>query len=144
MKKIDRVHRFTKIFIKFALVGVSGVLVNLAVYTPLTMFGVNYFAAAVISFIVAVSSNFVLNMVWAFRGYGAKKSTHHKYVMFFVVSLLNLGVNLLVLYYLVEKLNLHHLFSQLVAIGVASVFNFLLNYFITFDVTKGRTPKHGK
>ncbi len=92
---------------KFCVVGASGYAVNLAVYTALVhAAGVNYIAAAVCSFAVAISNNYTWNRVWTFRrqrGHiglqGAK---------FLVVSLAALGANVAVL-------------ALLVAIGVPKV-----------------------
>src|SRR2546430_16053422 len=54
---------------KFCTVGVSGYVVNLAVYTALLHWlGLHYLAAAACSFIVAVTNNYTPNPLWTFRG----------------------------------------------------------------------------
>src|ERR687884_758533 len=53
---------------KFCLVGASGYVVNLAVYTALLKWaGFHYVAAATGSFLVAASNNYTWNRVWTFR-----------------------------------------------------------------------------
>lgn len=121
-----------KMLVKFAIVGLSGVGVNMAVYIPLTNFGCHYLLAAICSFLAAVSNNFLWNMLWTFRGRASEKSVSSKYITFFVISIVNLGVNLVILQSLVEVLSIREAIAQLGAIAITSVFNFTLNYLITF------------
>ena len=54
---------------KFCAVGASGYVVNLGVYALLLdVAGVDFRAAAVCSFLVAVTNNYTWNRVWTFRG----------------------------------------------------------------------------
>ena len=54
--------------LKFCVVGVTGYAVNLAVYlTLLRGFDLNYLLAAMLSFAVAVTNNYLLNRLWTFR-----------------------------------------------------------------------------
>ncbi|MGB6129984.1 MAG: GtrA family protein [Psychrilyobacter sp.] len=140
-----------KIFVKFGLVGASGVIVNMLIYTSLITLDVNYLMAATIAFLFAVSSNFYLNFIWTFKGKGEGKSIKKKYLHFFIISLLNFIVNLLILKITVEFLSVNELtydiikkyagsnpdkvikiIAQMIGIGVATFFNFFGNYFITF------------
>lgn len=140
-----------KVFMKFGLVGASGVIVNLLIYTALITLNVNYLAAATVAFLFAVSSNFYLNFIWTFRGKGKDKSVRKKYLHFFIISLLNFVINLFILKVAVEFLSGNELtydiikkytgsnpdkiikiISQMIGIGVATFFNFFGNYFITF------------
>ena len=140
-----------KIFVKFGLVGASGVIVNLLIYTGLITLDVNYLVAATVAFLFAVSSNFYLNFIWTFKGKGKGKSIKKKYLHFFIISLLNFIVNLFILKIAVEFLSVNELtydiitkyagsnpdkvikiIAQMIGIGVATFFNFFGNYFITF------------
>ena len=78
---------------KFCIVGGSGYAINLAVYTALLKWaGLHYLAAAVVSFLVAVSNNYWWNRHWTFRG----QRGHFAYqgMRFGVVSAVALGANL--------------------------------------------------
>ncbi len=140
-----------KVFIKFGLVGASGVIVNMLIYTALITLNVNYLAAATVAFLFAVSSNFYLNFVWTFKGKGKDKSIKEKYLHFFIISLINFVINLSILKIAVEFLSVNELtydiikkylgsnpdkiikiIAQMIGIGVATFFNFFGNYFITF------------
>jgi putative flippase GtrA len=52
---------------KFGAVGASGYAVNLGVYAALLHAGVHFRAAAVVSFVVSATSNYILNRAWTFR-----------------------------------------------------------------------------
>jgi len=140
-----------KVFIKFGLVGASGVIVNMLIYTALITLNVNYLAAATVAFLFAVSSNFYLNFIWTFKGKGKDKSIKEKYLHFFIISLINFVINLSILKIAVEFLSVNELtydiikkylgsnpdkiikiIAQMIGIGVATFFNFFGNYFITF------------
>lgn len=121
---------------KFCLVGASGVIVNLLVYSLCLWGGFFYVAAAVCAFLVAVSNNFWWNFSRTFQGAAADKSMQRKYLEFFGVSLGGLGLNLLVLHYLVSAWSMDKTLAQLVAVAVVSFFNFFLNYTLTFREKK--------
>lgn len=131
-----------KMFMKFMLVGISGVGVNMAVYIPVSAWLGDYLVAAVCSFFVAVTSNFFWNMIWTFRGRGQEKSIQRKYVYFFCVSLLNLGLNVLLLKVLVESWHMGAIWAQLLAILSVGGCNFLLNYVFTFGEKKVETREN--
>jgi len=126
---------------KFGLVGIIGVGVNMAVFSGLTFFGSHYLVASGCSFIVAVTNNFFGNVLWAFKGRAPEKSIRTKYLSFFIISLINLGVNLLILKILVEYIVINATVAQLIAIAMVSGLNFILNYFITFGQDTDKNAK---
>jgi putative flippase GtrA len=76
---------------KFAVVGASGYVVNLGIYALLLHWGVHFRLAAVFSFIVSATTNYLLNRVWTFRadrGHFAFQG-----LRFLVVSAVCLGAN---------------------------------------------------
>ena len=118
---------------KFGLVGGSGYVINLVAFTLLVQVAhVHHLAAAVLSFCLAVTNNFVLNRVWTFQD---ARGGHAGFqaARFFAVSVGALGVNLLVLYGLVDLANAPVVASQAIAIAVAMPFNFIGNKLWTFD-----------
>jgi putative flippase GtrA len=117
---------------QFGLVGGSGYLINLAVFALLFKAGhVHHLAAAVLSFCVAVTNNFLLNRSWTFRD---ARGGHAGFqaARFFAVSVAGLGVNLLVLYGLVDIVDAPVVLSQAIAVAVAMPFNFVGNKLWTF------------
>ena len=54
-------------FVRFCLVGASGFVINLVVYTAMLSLGLHYLVAATVSFAVAALSNFLWNRRWTFE-----------------------------------------------------------------------------
>ena len=52
--------------VKFCIVGGTGFVVNLAVFSVLLHVGVHYIPAAVCSFLVAVTNDYTWNRLWTF------------------------------------------------------------------------------
>jgi len=119
----------------FAVVGGSGYVVNLIVFSLLTgLTDVNHLLAAVGAFVVAVTNNFLLNRHWTFRRQGSTEShAGFQAARFFTVSLVGLGVNLVVLELLISAAGLPELASQAIAVAVATPVNFIGNKLWTFD-----------
>ena len=115
---------------KFCVVGASGYVINLAVYTALLKWaGLHYLASAVVSFLVAVSNNYWWNRHWTFRG----QRGHFAYqgMRFGVVSTVALGANLGLLRVLVA-LGIGKVLSQAIAIVALTPLNFVGNKLWSF------------
>jgi putative flippase GtrA len=117
--------------VKFGLVGGSGYLINLAVFSLLRSdLGIHQALAAIGAFCVAVTSNFLCNRLWTFRATDGHAG--FQAARFFAVSLGALGVNLVVLEALVLGTSMGDLAAQAIAVAIAMPFNFLGNKLWTF------------
>ncbi len=117
---------------RFAAVGASGYVVNLAVFSVLVhLTGAHHLLAATGAFLVAVANNFVWNRTWTFRA----RDGHAGFqaARFFVVSLCALAFNLVVLHALVAGLDAPEVPAQALAILVATPLNFLGNKLWSFQ-----------
>jgi dolichol-phosphate mannosyltransferase len=115
---------------RFATVGASGYVVNLAVYTLLVKgAGLHYLLAAVCSFLVAVTNNYTWNRLWTFRG--QRGHVAYQGLRFLVVSTLALGGNLALLAALVE-LGVGKVLAQAIAIVLVTPLNFVGNKLWSF------------
>jgi putative flippase GtrA len=114
-------------FLRFALVGGSGVFVNLGVYAgSIYLLGFHYLWAATFSFLLAMTSNFLLNLRWTFKTHGQGiKAIRDQYLRYAMVTLVSYGINMAVLWYLVDLHHFHKVVAQLIAIGVTTMSNFL-------------------
>ena len=116
--------------VKFCVVGASGYVVNLAVYTLLLKWaGLHYAVAAIGSFLVAVTNNYVWNRAWTFREQRGHLVLQG--VRFLVVSTLALAANLVVLHLLVEA-GLGEVVAQAIAIVLVTPVNFVGNKLWSF------------
>ena len=118
---------------KFCAVGATGYAINLGVYWLLINAGVHYLLAAVCSFLVAVTNNYIWNRQWTFRGQRGHVGAQG--ARFFVVSLLALGANLLCLHLLIG-LGLGKLVAQAIAIVLVTPVNFIGNKLWSFRVRR--------
>ena len=116
--------------VKYGLVGISGYLLNLAVYAGLVRgAGISYLAAAPLAFVAAVTNNYLLNRWWTFRHQRGR--FFHQGGRFFIVALCALGVSLVILKILVE-LGVDEIGAQAIAIIVVTPMNFLSNKLWSF------------
>jgi len=115
---------------KFCVVGLSGYVVNLVVYTALLDgAGLHYLPAATCSFVVAVTSNYTWNRLWTFRQH--RGHLYYQGLRFFVVSLCALAANLVLLRLLVE-FGVGKVVSQAIAIILVTPLNFIGNKLWSF------------
>jgi dolichol-phosphate mannosyltransferase len=116
--------------VKFCVVGGSGWAVNIAVYMLLLNgFGLHYISAAVGSFVVAVTNNYIWNRRWTFRD--QRGGVAYQGMRFLIVSTLALGANLLVLQLLVSA-GLDKVLAQAIAIVLVTPVNFVGNKLWSF------------
>ena len=119
---------------QFAVVGGSGYVINLAVFTGLNhVVEIHHILAAIGAFVVAVTNNFLLNRHWTFRQQGS--TDHHagfQAARFFTVSLAGLAVNLIALALLVDVAGIAELPGQAIAVAIATPVNFVGNKLWTF------------
>jgi dolichol-phosphate mannosyltransferase len=113
---------------KFGVVGITGYVINLAVFAALVGWGAH--VAAAISFVVAAASNYWWNRHWTF----AQEKSHIgvQGARFFVVSVAAFGVNQLWLVLFIDILDWRKVLSQAIAIILVTPLNFLGNKLWSF------------
>jgi putative flippase GtrA len=110
--------------VRFATVGASGYVVNLAVFAACVHLGaIDYRVSAVVAFVVSVVNNFWLNRHWTF---GAR----HDHVIFqgarfFTVSVLTFGFTYVVLVALVTGTGMTKVVAQAIAIVAGTPLSFV-------------------
>jgi len=89
-------------FLRFAIVGTVGALIEFGVFNLLTLiFHLPAIIASAISFILAVISNFFWNRFWTYPE-SLIKPVHHQLIQFSIISFFGLGIRL-GLFALLEK-----------------------------------------
>jgi putative flippase GtrA len=124
-------------FLRFAVVGASGYVVNLVVFGAASHAGAGHRAAATLAFLIAVVNNFAWNRQWTFRtaGGGAPAGTA---VRFALVSVTGFGVSLALLDVAVAA-GLRPLLGQALAITLVTPLSYLGNRWWTFAM-RGAAP----
>jgi len=133
-------------FIKFCLVGLSGVLVNEGLLWLLTEgLGLFYVFSAAISIETAILTNFTLNEIWTFRDRRSPgiKSVLGRGLKFNLVSIGGLGINMTILWTFTEVLGISYLISNLIGIAGATVWNFSINTLWTWKAKPHSEPAVG-
>jgi putative flippase GtrA len=129
-----RQRRGVRQFVKFGIVGASGFLVNLIVFTLLQRVVPNhtaagpYYAMYSVAFLSGGVSNYFLNRIWTFRSTG---HAGREAVQFLSVSVLALMVGLLVSYLVAPSLGHGHKTWFLATLS-GIVVNFFINKYWTF------------
>jgi putative flippase GtrA len=117
--------------VRFGLVGGVGFIVNVAVYALFVhSVGLDYRAASVVAWLVAVVNNFVLNRHWTFDAGDGR--AHFQAIRFLVVSLAAEAFSLLLLTLFVENAGIAKIPAQALAVAASMPLNFLGNKLWSF------------
>lgn len=123
----------SRTFIKFGIVGASGVLVNLGLFTILLNSGLNKYAASPIAIEASIIWNFLLNNYWTFRWRKTRDRARIRGLKFNAVSFVSLGISYgtfaaLSALFPATPPQIH----QLMGIVPATLVNYFLNSYWTF------------
>lgn len=127
-------------FLKFGIVGVSGMVVHGGVlYLFKELVGLPPLLANTIGFVVAASWNYLFNRIWTFAS--KEKQVGVEYLKFFLVSLVGLAINngsLWLFSFLLPlwKADARFYLLWLAAVAVTTVWNFFGNLLFTFKAKK--------
>ena len=150
-------------YIKFGTVGASGMVVNLSVlylaqerlFTFIEPPSMRLNLSLAVAIFFATINNFTWNRIWTWadrKHHNAERSTVLQFAQYAVACWL--GIALQVAFTKILALSLHYLIANLIAIVLASIFNFLVNDLWTFRRRKfhvvipnaespARTADHG-
>lgn len=95
-----------------------------------TILGIHLYVSVVLSFLLAVINNFVLNKIWTFRNRSNK--VRRQFAKFFIVSSIGLGLTLLCMYIMTDLMHIHYIVSKVITSLVVLSWNFLGNKHWTF------------
>jgi putative flippase GtrA len=117
-------------FIKFSLVGASGLVVNFIVAHALEKTtALSWFACFAIGFMVGGVSNYILNRIWTF---GSRRNPFVEGLQFLTVSAIALIAGRVV-FALAQRTQFHHFTTTwLVATLSGTLVNFFINKYWTF------------
>lgn len=114
-------------FLKFNAVGLLNTLIDFAIFTLLNSLGLVYTLAQVISYSAGTANSFILNKKVTFRDSdrGNKDSFDRMQLLkFIVLNLIVLGISLLLMHLLTDKLGIQVLVSKVLVTFVTVIINF--------------------
>lgn len=125
-------------FLKFGIVGGSGILVNMGGLWFFTeVIGIYYLISSVLAIALAMISNFIWNDLWTWRDRGepGMRAYLTRMAKFIVVSSIagfigNLGI----LWILTHFFDIYYLISNLIGIAVGTILNYSVNNLWTFKL----------
>lgn len=127
---LRRSHNWVQL-VRFAAVGASGYIVNLAVFAVCVhALSIDYRLAALLAFLVAVTNNFVWNRHWTFDARAGHAG--HQSARFFAVSFAAFCFNLAALELLVAVAGLPEVPAQAIALVLATPVSFAGNKLWSF------------
>jgi len=88
--------------------------------------GVHYLVSSVIAFSIAFFVSFILQKFWTFKNVSTE-GIHKQSFIYLGSSLFSLGVNTLLMYVFVDKLNLGVLLAQIFAGALVACFTFFIS-----------------
>ncbi len=124
-------------FIRFALVGLSGLLVNLGSYVLLTRkIGFGIALACPIAIELSILSNYFLNDVWTFKYRRVTIPVYHRLFRFHVVAALAGSLNYLVFLILVYLMHVYDILANVIGISIGMLVNYYLNSIWTWHQSR--------
>lgn len=119
--------------LRFALVGLAGLGVNLATFAGLLAYGAHPFLASAAAFEIAVVWNFLLNNYWTFGHRHMSSRRRARAIIFNAASLLTLGIKVLT-YLLLSKTfpGGSPILHQAIAVVPGGLANYFINSRWTF------------
>lgn len=120
-------------FLKFGIVGFSGVFVDFGITWLLKEKArLNKYVANTCGFLCAVVSNYTLNRLWTFESHDPAVAM--QFFKFLVLATVGLGLNNLIIYLLHERRERTNFYvAKLIATAVVMLWNFWANYTFTFS-----------
>jgi putative flippase GtrA len=126
---IDKV--FLLKFVKFCLVGFSGVFVDFGfTYFFKEVVKLQKYIANAIGFTVAATTNYMLNRVWTFHSQNPHVA--QEFSRFFLIALIGLAINSAIIWLMNGKFKVNFYLSKLVATLIVTLWNFMINAYFTF------------
>jgi len=130
-KRIDIIKKLWEkhsLFIKFCIVGVTNVIISYTVYFFLIKLGLYYLLASAIACIIGILNGYIWNLKYVFK----KSKSLNNVIKFFIVYISSSSINLGIMYICVDVYNMHKLIAPIFAVGVGTIYNFILNKAWTF------------
>lgn len=130
-KYVDYQYNQHKNFVKYGVIGISGVFLDFVVFFLLTNFTpIYYIAVNFVSVSMGIINNFVLNICFNFK---TKNKIVNRFLSFYAIGMVGLLISSVLLYLLVEWWNINKLLSKLFVIVFVVAIQYSLNKKYSFN-----------
>jgi putative flippase GtrA len=127
--KLSRSELFR--FIKYGLVGVLGLVVDLGVFYLMNkVLGINYVVSNITSSTLAVIHNFILNSYFTFKVTDSKLK---RFMSFYLVAVVGMAVSTALLALMIDGLKMDAMISKLIAVFIVAFCQYFVNKKFTFS-----------
>ncbi|MDB9454019.1 glycosyltransferase [Dolichospermum circinale] len=128
-------------FLRFGAVGLSGVFVDLTIFHLMrTVINLGLTRSTILSAEIAILNNFLWNDLWTFgdisRKQTGKRQRFKRFLKFNIVCLAGIIIQTLVVNFLYNNLGMNQYIAKLIAIAVATIWNFWVNLKLSWRVTE--------
>ena len=107
----------------------SGFIASVVLFGSLVFFrevlGIWYLYSSTLAFILSFITSFLLHKLWTFRNLTGSNA-YKQLVLFFIVSLINLGINGSGMFILVDKMGIWYFISQIFVTAFIAIWSFFV------------------
>lgn len=130
IKFITRLLRKNSLLLKYAIIGGLSASIDFIIFSILSnKLHIDYIIANIISVHCGIICSFILNRQYNFK---IKDKTLKRFIAFYFIGILGLGVSTSLLYLLVDISDWNKIVAKLLTIVVVALLQFILNKTITF------------
>ena len=120
-------------FFRYCFSGGISAITDLILFFILNeLIGIHYLIALTISFVIAVTVNYIMQRKITFRSEYKKK--HKQFTIFLSVQIIGLAFNGILMYWLVELLTFWPTLAKLLAIFIVLIYTYSTNTKLTFNL----------
>ena len=119
-------------FSRYVVVGGLAFLIDFGSLYLLTEFaGFHYLISAAVAFLLGLLTNYCLCRLWVFDR-RTMESASLEFLIFAVIGIVGLGLNEVIMWFVVEVIHLQYLIGKVISAGIVLIWNFGARKFILF------------
>lgn len=118
-------------FVKYALVGVVGLVVDMGLfYVFYEILHINYILSNIMSSSLAVVNNFILNSIFTFK---VKDKLFYRFISFFSIALAGMALSSIMLAVMIDGMHLNSMVSKAISVFFVALLQYFVNKKLTFS-----------
>ena len=126
IKKLENEYpRLSKLFRYVASGGIAAFVDLVLLYIFTDFLHIWYLLSAILAFILAFSVSFILQKYWTFKD-DSKEEMHKQVIIYFIIAIINLGINTLMMFVSVHYIHLHYMLAQFIVAGLIAFWSFFI------------------